>query len=78
MVRVADVTPHVLIAGGGYVGMYTAFRLRRAVRKGDVSVTVVDPRPVMTYSRSFPRPPPAVSNRGMSSFRSVRSCVGAA
>ncbi len=46
--------PHVLIAGGGYVGMYTAFRLRRAVRRGDVRVTVVDPRPVMTYQPFLP------------------------
>jgi NADH dehydrogenase len=44
----------VLIAGGGYVGMYTALRLRRGVRSGDVRVTVVDPRPVMTYQPFLP------------------------
>jgi NADH:ubiquinone reductase (H+-translocating) len=48
------VTPHVLIAGGGYVGMYTAFQLRRAARRGEVRVTVVDPRPVMTYQPFLP------------------------
>ena len=34
--------------------MYTAFRLRRAVRQGVVRVTVVDPRPVMTYQPFLP------------------------
>ena len=34
--------------------MYTAFRLRRAVRRGEVRVTVVDPRPVMTYQPFLP------------------------
>ena len=34
--------------------MYTAFRLRRAVRRGVVRVTVVDPRPVMTYQPFLP------------------------
>jgi NADH dehydrogenase len=44
----------VLIAGGGYVGMYTAFRLRSAARRGAVRVTVVDPRSVMTYQPFLP------------------------
>jgi NADH:quinone reductase (non-electrogenic) len=48
------VTSHVLIAGGGYVGMYTALRLRRAARRGELRVTVVDPRPVMTYQPFLP------------------------
>jgi NADH:ubiquinone reductase (H+-translocating) len=48
------VAPHVLIAGGGYVGMYTAFRLRSAARRGAVQVTVVDPRSVMTYQPFLP------------------------
>jgi len=34
--------------------MYTAFRLRRAVRRGAVRVTVVDPRSVMTYQPFLP------------------------
>ncbi|KNX38583.1 NAD(P)/FAD-dependent oxidoreductase [Luteipulveratus halotolerans] len=41
--------PHVLVVGGGYVGLYTAYGLRRAARKGRVRVTVVDPRSAMTY-----------------------------
>jgi NADH:ubiquinone reductase (H+-translocating) len=39
----------ILIAGGGYVGMYTALRLERLLRRGEAAVTVVDPRGYMTY-----------------------------
>jgi NADH:ubiquinone reductase (H+-translocating) len=46
--------PHVLIVGGGYVGMYTAYNLRRAARAGKIRVTVVDPRSVMTYQPFLP------------------------
>jgi len=46
--------PHILIVGGGYVGLYTAYGLRRAARKGTVRVTVVDPRSVMTYQPFLP------------------------
>ena len=28
-----DMSRHVLIVGGGYVGMYTALRLRRKMRR---------------------------------------------
>ena len=42
-------TPRILIVGGGYVGMYTALRLRRKLRRGEATVTVVDPSPTMTY-----------------------------
>jgi NADH dehydrogenase len=42
-------TPRILIVGGGYVGMYTALRLQKKLRRGEASVTVVDPRPTMTY-----------------------------
>ncbi|MFG1943072.1 NAD(P)/FAD-dependent oxidoreductase [Nonomuraea sp. NPDC048826] len=40
---------HILIVGGGYVGMYTALTLRKLIRTGEASVTVVDPRGYMTY-----------------------------
>ena len=33
----------ILIVGGGYIGMYTARRLERLLRRGEVTVTVVDP-----------------------------------
>jgi len=46
--------PHILVVGGGYVGMYTAYGLRRAARKGRIRVTVVDPRSVMTYQPFLP------------------------
>jgi NADH:ubiquinone reductase (H+-translocating) len=42
-------TPHIVIAGGGYVGMYTALGLQKALRKGEARVTLIDPRPTMTY-----------------------------
>ena len=49
---------HVLIVGGGYVGMYTALRLQRRLRgdinRGDVEVTVVDPQSYMTYQPFLP------------------------
>ena len=45
----AKKTPHILIVGGGYVGMYAALRLRRRLRRGEATVTVVDPSPTMTY-----------------------------
>lgn len=41
--------PRILVVGGGYVGMYTALRLRRKLRRGEASVTVVDPSSTMTY-----------------------------
>ncbi len=41
--------PHILIVGGGYVGMYTALRLQKRLRRGEATVTVVDPQPNMTY-----------------------------
>ena len=51
-------TRHVLIAGGGYVGMYTALRLQKVLRselkRGEVKITVVDPRSYMTYQPFLP------------------------
>jgi NADH dehydrogenase len=46
--------PHVVIAGGGYVGLYAALGLRSAVRRGDARVTVIDPRSTMTYQPFLP------------------------
>jgi NADH dehydrogenase len=49
---------HVLIVGGGYVGMYTALRLhkrmRRELRSGELEITVVDPQSYMTYQPFLP------------------------
>lgn len=46
--------PHILIIGGGYVGMYTALRLQRKLRRGEASITVVDPQNYMTYQPFLP------------------------
>ena len=47
-------TPHIVIAGGGYVGMYTALGLKRHLRKGEARVTVIDRRSAMTYQPFLP------------------------
>ncbi|WP_030258910.1 NAD(P)/FAD-dependent oxidoreductase [Streptomyces violens] len=48
----------ILVVGGGYVGMYTALRLQRKLRKelqgGTVEIVVVDPEPYMTYQPFLP------------------------
>jgi NADH dehydrogenase len=47
-------TPRILIVGGGYVGMYTALRLQRKLRRTEASITVVDPQSYMTYQPFLP------------------------
>ena len=44
----------ILIVGGGYVGMYTALRLRRSSARAEAEITVVDPQPHMTYQPFLP------------------------
>src|SRR4051812_25586252 len=48
----------ILIIGGGYVGMYTALRLqkklKRELREKSVEIVVVDPRSYMTYQPFLP------------------------
>ncbi len=48
----------ILIVGGGYVGMYTALRLqkrlRRELKDKRVEIVVVDPRSYMTYQPFLP------------------------
>ena len=55
---VARERTRILIVGGGYVGMYTALRLqkklRRELKAGKVEVIVVDPRSYMTYQPFLP------------------------
>ncbi len=46
--------PHIVIAGGGYVGLYTALGLQRRLRKGEARVTLIDPRASMTYQPFLP------------------------
>ncbi|MDT0347665.1 NAD(P)/FAD-dependent oxidoreductase [Streptomyces litchfieldiae] len=49
---------HIVVAGGGYVGLYTAHRLqrrlKRELRRGDVRITVISPEPYMTYQPFLP------------------------
>ncbi|MEO3788335.1 NAD(P)/FAD-dependent oxidoreductase [Actinocorallia sp. B10E7] len=51
-------TKRILIVGGGYVGLYTALRLerklRRRLRRGEVELTLVDPESYMTYQPFLP------------------------
>ena len=44
----------IVIVGGGYAGFYTAWGLERKLRAGEARVTVVDPRPYMTYQPFLP------------------------
>jgi NADH dehydrogenase len=44
----------IMIVGGGYAGFYTAWGLEKRLRAGEAQVTVVDPRPYMTYQPFLP------------------------
>ncbi|RIX28411.1 NAD(P)/FAD-dependent oxidoreductase [Amnibacterium setariae] len=44
----------ILIVGGGYAGFYAAWRLEKRLRPGEAHVTLVDPRPYMTYQPFLP------------------------
>ena len=44
----------IVIVGGGYAGFYTAWGLEKRLRRGEASVTVVDPAPYMTYQPFLP------------------------
>ncbi|ROO89278.1 NADH dehydrogenase [Actinocorallia herbida] len=50
--------PHILIVGGGYVGLYTALRLQKKLKselkRGEVEITIVDPQSYMTYQPFLP------------------------
>ncbi|MGQ4514702.1 FAD-dependent oxidoreductase [Streptomyces sp. DW26H14] len=46
--------PRILLVGGGYVGLYTALGLQRALGAGEAEVTVVSPDPYMTYQPFLP------------------------
>nr|WP_300047066.1 NAD(P)/FAD-dependent oxidoreductase [uncultured Nocardioides sp.] len=47
-------TPHILIVGGGYAGFYAARSLEKRLKRSDVSVSILDPRPYMTYQPFLP------------------------
>ncbi|MEV0204864.1 FAD-dependent oxidoreductase [Streptomyces sp. NPDC050788] len=44
----------IVIIGGGYAGFYTAWGLEKKLRSGEARVTVIDPRPYMTYQPFLP------------------------
>ncbi|MEU6084185.1 NAD(P)/FAD-dependent oxidoreductase [Streptomyces sp. NPDC047108] len=44
----------ILVVGGGYVGMYTALRLQRKLKRDEARIVVVDPEPYMTYQPFLP------------------------
>jgi len=44
----------IVIVGGGYAGFYTAWGLEKRLRRGEASITVVDPAPYMTYQPFLP------------------------
>lgn len=46
--------PRVLIAGGGYVGLYTALTLERLLQPGEADVYVVNPENYMVYQPLLP------------------------
>ncbi len=57
MTETIATTPHrprVLILGGGTVGLYAARRLLRRVGRREAAITLVDPRPYMTYAPFLP------------------------
>ncbi|MCW2494846.1 NAD(P)/FAD-dependent oxidoreductase [Jatrophihabitans sp.] len=45
---------HIVIVGGGYVGMYTALSLQKKLSRGSADVTVIDPQSNMTYQPFLP------------------------
>jgi len=46
--------PKILIVGGGYAGFYTAWKLEKYLGRNEAEVTMVDPRPYMTYQPFLP------------------------
>src|SRR5215475_3518079 len=52
--RIEDEVRTILVVGGGYAGFYAAWGLEKKLRAGEARVTVVDPRPYMTYQPFLP------------------------
>lgn len=44
----------ILVVGGGYAGFYTAWKLEKRLRRDEAEITIVDPRPYMTYQPFLP------------------------
>lgn len=43
-----------MVVGGGYAGFYAAWNLEKQLRRDEAQITVVDPRPYMTYQPFLP------------------------
>ncbi|MFI7481987.1 NAD(P)/FAD-dependent oxidoreductase [Kocuria sp. M1R5S2] len=52
--KFSDTPSRVLVVGGGYVGLYVALKLQKKVAARGGIVTLVDPRPYMTYQPLLP------------------------
>ena len=44
----------ILVVGGGYAGFYTAWKLEKRLRPHEAEITIIDPRPYMTYQPFLP------------------------
>lgn len=44
----------IVVVGGGYAGFHTAWKLERKLKPGEAEITVVDPRPYLTYQPFLP------------------------
>jgi NADH dehydrogenase len=44
----------ILIVGGGYAGFYAAWKLEKRLGRNEAELTVVDPRPYLTYQPFLP------------------------
>lgn len=44
----------IVVVGGGYSGFYAAWNLEKTLRPDEAQITVVDPRPYMTYQPFLP------------------------
>lgn len=45
---------NIVIIGGGYAGFYAAFKLEKQLRRGEATVTLIDPLPYMCYQPFLP------------------------
>lgn len=64
----------IVIVGGGYAGFYTAWGLEKKLRRGEARVTVIDPRPYMTYQPFLPEVAAGSARRGMPPCRCAAIC----
>ncbi|MEZ0448668.1 NAD(P)/FAD-dependent oxidoreductase [Cellulomonas sp. ICMP 17802] len=44
----------IVVVGGGYAGFYAAWNLEKTLRPDEARITVIDPRPYMTYQPFLP------------------------